>query len=26
VPVLAAVKAVCDRVDDFRAVSELLGD
>lgn len=26
VPVLAAVKAVCDRVDDFKAVSELLGD
>jgi predicted PurR-regulated permease PerM len=26
VPVLAAVKAVCDRVEDFRAVSELLGD
>jgi hypothetical protein len=24
--VLAAVKAVCDRVEDFRAVSELLGD
>jgi predicted PurR-regulated permease PerM len=26
VPVMAAVKAVCDRVDDFKAVSELLGD
>jgi predicted PurR-regulated permease PerM len=26
VPVLAAVKAVCDRIDDFKAVSELLGD
>ncbi len=26
VPVLAAVKAVCDRVDDFKVVSELLGD
>jgi predicted PurR-regulated permease PerM len=26
VPVLAAVKAVCDRVDDFKLVSELLGD
>ncbi len=26
VPVLAAVKAVCDRVDDFKGVSELLGD
>jgi predicted PurR-regulated permease PerM len=26
VPVMAAVKAVCDRVDDFKMVSELLGD
>ena len=26
VPVLAAIKAVCDRVDDFKIVSELLGD
>ena len=26
VPVLAAVKAVCDRVDDFKVVSELLGE
>jgi predicted PurR-regulated permease PerM len=26
VPVLAAVKAVCDRVDDFTAIGELLGD
>ena len=26
VPVLAAVKAVCDRVDDLKAVGELLGD
>ncbi len=26
VPVLAAVKAVCDRVDDFKVVGELLGD
>jgi predicted PurR-regulated permease PerM len=25
VPVLAAVKAVSDRVDDFKAISELLG-
>ncbi len=26
VPVLAAIKAVSDRVDDFKAISELLGD
>ena len=26
VPILMAIKAVCDRVDDLRAVGELLGD
>ena len=26
VPVLAAVKAVCDRVEDFQVIGELLGD
>ncbi len=26
VPILMAIKAVCDRVDDFKAVGELLGD
>ena len=26
VPILMAIKAVCDRVDDLKAVGELLGD
>jgi len=26
VPILLMVKAVCDRVDDFKSVSEMLGD
>jgi hypothetical protein len=26
VPVLVIVKAICDRVDDLKAVGEILGD
>jgi predicted PurR-regulated permease PerM len=26
VPILTAIKAVCDRIEDFKPVGELLGD